>query len=53
MEKWEKIFEIHFNQAATSVSGEEHVVNFEVIGSNLIDGGNGFQINLVIFTSFN
>ena len=29
------------------------MVNFEIISSNLIDGGNGFQINLVIFTSFN
>ena len=58
IEKWEKIYEIHFNQAGTSVKDatnleEEHLVNFEIISSNLIDGGNGFQINLVIFTSFN
>jgi len=24
-----------------------------VVGSKLIDGGNGFQINVAIFTSFN
>lgn len=55
-EKWEKLYEIHFNQGHEKVdeNEEEHVVDFEIIHTSLIDGGkSGFTINLAIFTSFN
>lgn len=56
-EKWEKLYEIHFNQGKVSEAEhgeEEHIVDFEVIKTQLVEGGkNGFSITLAVFTSFN
>jgi hypothetical protein len=56
-EKWEKLYEIHFNQgklAEAEHGEEEHIVDFEVIKTQLVEGGNnGFSITLAVFTSFN
>ena len=56
-EKWEKLYEIHFNQgklAEAEHGEEEHIVDFEVIKTQLIEGGkNGFSLTLAVFTSFN
>lgn len=51
-EKWIKLFEVRFDQGKTSEE-PEHIVDYEVINSQLIEGGNGFLINLVVLTSFN
>ena len=56
-EKWDKLYEIHFNQGHLNQidhEEEEHIVDFEIIKTQLKEGGkNGFSITLVIFTTFN
>lgn len=54
-EKWEKVYEIHFNQGkhADDHVHDEHIVDFEIIHSSITDNGNGFQIKLALYTSFN
>jgi hypothetical protein len=57
-EKWEKLYEIHFNQGHVKNpldhGEEEHIVDFEITKTELTEGGKkGFSITLVVFTSFN
>jgi len=58
-EKWEKLYEIHFNQGhiknPQDKEEEEHIVDFEITKTaELTEAGKkGFSITLVVFTSFN
>lgn len=53
VEKWEKIYEVHFNQGKSHEPEEfeEHLVDFEIIKTEA--GQNSFTVNLAVFTSFN